>query len=279
MYQVSELPETLQAVGVQIPPSISLQWEVLVRQEIFSRQQTSDTGIQRRHVLAEPSRASATSSSQVPAAPKRKALAVGLVAELPHPKRIAISLPSGPSTAANSNAALAVAEDQWLSNAGAKRLCSMSLPERNDIIANLSHDSLVRFAQDELVRRDKDVQKEQRLKHSIAMKNQQLRRVHKKNEQLQTQLLEKKMATGDSLKVVRHSGGHKLTWKGNVVLGLRKSMALVFASAFPLASLVETSRWTVTRAELNAWAHVMSRTRRGKLEGGRGGEGRRTLKA
>ena len=98
------------------------------------------------------------------------------------------------------------------------------------------------------------------LKKRLAMKNQQLRRQNVKIMKLQEQVAEQKHGS-DGLDVVRHTGGRKLTWKGSIVLGLRKSMALVSASSFPLAALVETSRWTVVRAEVQTWAHIVSRCR------------------
>lgn len=63
----------------------------------------------------------------------------------------------------------------------------------------------------------------------------------------------------ESLQVEKR--GSRLTFRGSVALGVRKAMGLISASSFPLASLVDSSRWTVTRAEVNTWALLIARSR------------------
>ena len=53
----------------------------------------------------------------------------------------------------------------------------------------------------------------------------------------------------------------KLTDRGMIALGIRKSLALTSAVGFPLAALIDTSRQTVTRSEIIVWAAICSRTR------------------
>ena len=53
----------------------------------------------------------------------------------------------------------------------------------------------------------------------------------------------------------------KLTFRGYIALGCRKAMSVVSAQSFPLAGLVDVSRWSVTRSEVLIWAVCMARTR------------------
>ncbi len=70
---------------------------------------------------------------------------------------------------------------------------------------------------------------------------------------------EKKNQVATSLQVSRIK--IKLTMRGFVALGIRKALALTSAIGFPLAALVDTSRWTVTRAEIATWAMLVARSR------------------
>ena len=51
----------------------------------------------------------------------------------------------------------------------------------------------------------------------------------------------------------------RLTWRGMVVLGLRKGITLVSANSFPNASLIEVSRQSVSRAEILCGAYLITR--------------------
>eukprot|EP00435_Cladocopium_sp_Y103_P052304 s292_g16.t1 len=62
-----------------------------------------------------------------------------------------------------------------------------------------------------------------------------------------------------SLEITRK--GRRLTWHTSVILGLRKLMCIVSASSFPLSSLTDVSRWTVTRCEVLSWAVLLGRVR------------------
>ena len=53
----------------------------------------------------------------------------------------------------------------------------------------------------------------------------------------------------------------RLTARGTIALGVRKALALTSAVGFPLATLVNSSRWTVIRAEVSVWAALVSRAR------------------
>ena len=87
----------------------------------------------------------------------------------------------------------------------------------------------------------------------------QLKAREKECEKLQHKLNSKTTADDETLAVQKHSV--KLTDRGVIALGVRKSLALTSAIGFPLASLVDTSRQTVTRCEISVWATVCARTR------------------
>ena len=55
--------------------------------------------------------------------------------------------------------------------------------------------------------------------------------------------------------------GRRLTWRTSVIVGLRKLMSIISANAFPLATLADFSRWTITRCEVLAWAVLCGRTK------------------
>ena len=58
---------------------------------------------------------------------------------------------------------------------------------------------------------------------------------------------------------VKQPNTKRLTWRGMVVLGLRKGITLVSANSFPNASLIEVSRQSVTRAEILCGAFLITR--------------------
>ena len=53
----------------------------------------------------------------------------------------------------------------------------------------------------------------------------------------------------------------RLTARGTIALGVRKALALTSAVGFPLSTLVNSSRWTVIRAEVSVWAALVSPAR------------------
>lgn len=93
------------------------------------------------------------------------------------------------------------------------------------------------------------------LKHQLKMKSQSLRRTTSKLQKV----AQKHQHQAEPLQVDRYK--HKLTWRGAVNLGLRKTMSLVSATSFPLASFVDVSRWTITRAEVLCFAVILARVR------------------
>ena len=94
---------------------------------------------------------------------------------------------------------------------------------------------------------------------ALRTKSQQIRRLQgqiaKRTEELNIAV----HGQSSSLEVVRT--GRRLTWKTSMTLGLRKLMCIVSASAFPLTTLIDISRWTIIRCEINTWATLLGRTR------------------
>ena len=90
---------------------------------------------------------------------------------------------------------------------------------------------------------------------TVRTRNQRIRRLESRLATAQSDLVE----TGEckSLDIIRK--GRRLTWRTSIVLGLRKLMCIVSASSFPLCTLTDVSRWTVTRCEVLAWAVLMGR--------------------
>ena len=92
----------------------------------------------------------------------------------------------------------------------------------------------------------------------LKVKNQKIRRLEMQVVKHKEQLELAKMPS-TSLEVNRQ--GRRLTWRTSIIIGLRKLMCIVSANAFPLASLINISRWTVTRCEVLAWALILGRIR------------------
>lgn len=59
---------------------------------------------------------------------------------------------------------------------------------------------------------------------------------------------------------VRRKNSRRLSWRGMISLGLRKSIALISASMFPNAALLDISRNTVIRSEVLTSAFFVTRT-------------------
>ena len=97
------------------------------------------------------------------------------------------------------------------------------------------------------------------LKHQLKMQQQVVRRVKDRLAKSKDAIKSKADTEQDTLHVEKR--GSRLTFRGSVALGVRKAMGLVSAASFPLTSLVDSSRWTVTRAEVHCWALLIARSR------------------
>ena len=60
---------------------------------------------------------------------------------------------------------------------------------------------------------------------------------------------------------VSRRGTHRLSQRGAIALGIRKSLALTSAIGYPLAALIDISRWTVIRCEVAVAAMLVARAR------------------
>ena len=94
------------------------------------------------------------------------------------------------------------------------------------------------------------------LQKRLKLKNQSLRRLTQRLDDANQSLTEQVV---DPLDVEKKTT--KLTFRGCIALGCRKSMAVVSAQSFPLAGLVDVSRWTVARSEILIWAVNVARAR------------------
>jgi len=140
-------------------------------------------------------------------------------------------------------------------------LLSPSGPGFEQRVRGMNNNEVVRFAiqagkQVVKLRQEKDLLKK-KLKNSAQKSRRlgmrlQLSKDKYKSDKTSNQLVE-------SLHVEKR--GSRLTFRGSVALGVRKSMGLVSAASFPLTALIDSSRWTVTRAEVHSWALVIARSR------------------
>lgn len=89
-------------------------------------------------------------------------------------------------------------------------------------------------------------------KRQLAARDKECNKLWKK-------LTEAKSADDETLQVEKHLV--KLTVAGTIALGVRKSLALTSAIGFPIASLLDVSRQTVVRSEVNVWSAVCARSR------------------
>lgn len=106
------------------------------------------------------------------------------------------------------------------------------------------------------------------LESKLVQCQQDLKRTKKENKRLAS-IVEKQTTDlklcklGDNnplrdLDISKHKV--RLTTKGIIALGLRKGLAVTSAVAFPLAALVDVSRWSVTRSEITVWSVLRART-------------------
>lgn len=95
------------------------------------------------------------------------------------------------------------------------------------------------------------------LKKKLRLCQQENRRLRIKFEEMKNTAREKDQ---QALAVTRKTV--KLTFSGSVAMGVRKALALTSAASFSLATLIDTSRWTVCRCEVIAWAVIIARAKR-----------------
>ena len=139
-----------------------------------------------------------------------------------------------------------------------KVLCSKH--ERLEQYVRAMNDSqVVEFAIHAGGRVAKLTEEKLQLQKTIRAKQQVVRRLQTRLDKEKQKALVAQSKQTDELNVERR--GSRLTFKGSVALGIRKAMGLVSAASFPLASLIDSSRWTITRAEVHCWALLIARSR------------------
>ena len=259
MYDVASLPDVLLACGAQLSSQLQQQWPHLVALELASRaeQRNRKRGVPQdveNHVEASEADSSAAEiSNPAPTEPDPGAQQVQEIQIHWPPPEPALEAP-----AAAAPPAVAQKPVEFCSQQGVLALCQTSAEDRQAYLRSLPQQQLLQVAtlQSQALARER--QKAAAWKKTIALKNQAIRRLKVQHQKKQQKLLQLHDCS-DPLDIVRHKG-RKLTWKGSVVLGLRKTIAFVSASSYPLASLVATSRWTVTRCEVLCWSHMLSKS-------------------
>ena len=260
LYDICALPRILVDAGVHVSADVQSEWESLVAAELASRSQRSrkrplesdDAGVLEPQLQIDPHRSEPTAPSEESTTPEI---------------RIQWGNPTMEASAAANEQALELPErvrpfkpEDLVSRAGVLQLATMTAPQQLQLLEACDKQALLQLVTLQSRALAEFKNKSETHKHSIAMKNQTIRRLTSRVDRMQREALELRQQGGDDLDVLRHRG-RRLTWKGYIVVGLRKSIALVSASAFPLASLVQTSRWTVTRSEVLTWALLLARSR------------------
>ncbi len=140
-----------------------------------------------------------------------------------------------------------------------KTLTYQDVNHQKDFLSHMDHPELAAycFSQLECIR----VTDESLVlaRKALKTKSQQIRRLQGQIAKRTDELNMVVHGQSSSLEVVRT--GRRLTWKTSMTLGLRKLMSIVSASAFPLTTLIDISRWTIIRCEINTWATLVGRTR------------------
>ena len=260
MYKLSEVPSMMACAGFEMTDDDSSRWETMVAAELVSKSQ---------HMQRCKRPASAMEEAHVADVPRELPMQPEATQDIDINIRWASV--SAANTARQSTSGHAVAAPsqsseirnlaEFLSSKGVQQLCALEPSAREAVIVQSENcgdlQQLAKLQAQTIVQANS---KAIVWKKSIAMKNQSIRRLREQLVKQKEKQLAQREQSASALDIVRHKG-HRLTWKGFVAIGLRKSICLVSASSFPLASLVESSRWTVTRCEVMVWAHVLARHR------------------
>ena len=230
MYDAKSIPDTLLALGSPVPDSIHAAWDSMIREQLACKQREE---VQKQHrnpgQLALGAHSSMWKGAQGLASPKRKPVALSVAASRGvKRKAIVVTLPENLPESQRQHAApcQAVAAgpdiEKWLRKDGMDSLCMKPIVEQESIVESMSQEQLVQLAKARLAVYAKSMDREKRWKKSLVVKNQQIRRLKEKGRKLQEQLVATRDQEGDALQVQRHKKS-RLTWKGHIVLGLRKS--------------------------------------------------------
>lgn len=140
-----------------------------------------------------------------------------------------------------------------------KTLAQGSVVDMKHALSDMNHSELAQawFLQLMCIRKQEDALTS--IRKSTKLKNQQIRRLQQQLVKRKNELKEIVQQGQNTLDIVRT--GWRLSWKTSIALGLRKLMCIISANSFPLASLIDVSRWTIIRCEVLAWALILGRTR------------------
>ena len=250
MYKLTDVPAMLEHAGIKLQAQQLCRWEEMVSAELLSKAQQ-----------ARKRSSSDLMESETPETPAASSVSpedeqqTGIGIRWPTVRAgTQDRTPVVPQTAQHTLA-------QFLSVKGVQELVALDPPVREAVIAQSESceelQQLASFQSKALVlARGKALQSQK----VLVLKNQLIRRLRQQLEKQKEKMLQKKRDESSALDIVRHKG-RRLTWRGSVAVGLRKAICVVSASSFPLASLIETSRWTVTRCEIMVWAHILARHR------------------
>lgn len=291
MYDLRMIRDLLKNIGLFVNASVLLQWGTIIGDEISKRRT-----LQSNHnpSIASSSRTGQTSTGlDVGDLLSRHTIHIDWQSGSSHESQP--SQPSSVPLASVDNVPSAVVENQGIDSLGVqpiavenassiRQLDHLLVQSMDQSVLNLSKKTMKQIT--ELARKDFDSQKSVvssldevgiakhwfqqlayinyqdtsvgRTRKMLKTKNQKIRRLELQVAKHKEQIELVRMPP-TSLEVNRQ--GRRLTWRTSIIIGLRKLMCIVSANAFPLASLINISRWTVTRCEVLAWALFLGRIR------------------
>lgn len=141
---------------------------------------------------------------------------------------------------------------------GRDQFAGLTHIDKEHALKHMSHADLVAFALRQCNQIDKHEQQLDAARKKLKCEKQRLRRLQVAHNKMNDKLIALKTPEHDELDVWR-GRVRKLSWRGSISLGLRKSMATASATTFPNAALLDLSRQTVTRCEIMVGAFLISK--------------------
>lgn len=132
--------------------------------------------------------------------------------------------------------------------------------EQRRLLEAMPHSDLVSYSMRQAMTISQQANQLEQLKHERRMDRQRIRRLTQRVDVIKEKLEDAKNPDVDDLAVHRGSGS-KITWRGQISLGLRKAISITSASSFPQASLVSVSKQTVLRSEVLTASYLITRAR------------------
>ena len=135
-----------------------------------------------------------------------------------------------------------------------------SATEQRQLLEAMPHADLVTYSLHQAMTISQQANQLEQLKRERRMDKQRVRRLHQRLDTMKEKLDDAKNPDLDDLAVHRGTGS-KITWRGQISLGLRKAISITSASSFPQASLVSVSKQTVLRSEVMTASYLITRAR------------------